>query len=206
MYQIPPLAYLSILSDLFPLGAGLLLWRRSTSPMRLLTGLLFYGLINTVGLVILALWRGNNIVLLHFYTLISYLLVALIFSYWNIGRFALIIKLSIPLFFIMYAILVIFGYEDLTLPNEYSMSIRGVFIAFISLYTLYTTLRKHPDYPIYQDERFWVATGAFINYSGTVLVYAAIPVYITHALWQIHNTLAILANTLFFMGYLCLRK
>ncbi len=41
---------------------------------------------------------------------------------------------------------------------------------------------------------------------GNVLVYATIPVFITHFLWQIHNVLGILVNILYFGAYLCLRK
>ena len=144
--------------------------------------------------------------LLHLYTLVSYLLLALLFSHWHVGRSARIIRLSIPLFFIIYVILFTLGYEELQRLNRYSLSIMGVLIAFIALYTLYATLRDQFDLPAYRNERFWVSFGVFINHSVNVLVYAAIPVFITHALWQIHNVLAILGNILYFGAYLCLRK
>ncbi|MFB0516694.1 MAG: hypothetical protein ACETWG_08820 [Candidatus Neomarinimicrobiota bacterium] len=174
--------------------------------MRLLTGLLFYGLLNDVALGVLALRHVNNMFLLHLYTLVSYLLLALLFAYWHQGRPARCMRLSILLFSAIYILLLGTGYEELQLPNKYSQSIRTVFIAFISLYTLYTIRRERADPPAHRDERFWVSLGAFISQSGNVLVYAAIPVFITHSLWQVHNALSIVGNILYFGAYLCLRR
>lgn len=144
--------------------------------------------------------------LIHLYTLISYLLIALLFSYWHAARPARIMRLSIPLFFIIYVILFTLGYEELQLPSKYSLSIMSVLVAFIALYTIYATLGDQFDLPAYRNERFWVSFGAFINYPGNVLVYAAIPVFITLALWQIQWVLSIISNILYFGAYLCLRK
>ena len=168
--------------------------------------LLLYSFLNDVALVLVALRWGNNMFLMHLYTLVSYLLLALLLSYWHAARPARYTRLSIPLFFIIYVLLLTLGYEELQLLNKYSLSIMGVLIAFIALYTLYATLRDQSDLPAYRNERFWVSFGAFINYPGNVLVYAAIPVFITQALWQIHDVLAILGNILYFGAYLCLRK
>ncbi len=145
-------------------------------------------------------------VLFHLYLPLAYTLVAMLFSFWHEGRPARLMRLSIFLFLGIYLLLLVGGYENLQLPNKYSMSIMGVLVAFIALYTLYATLRDQFDLPAYRNERFWVSFGVFINHSVNVLVYAAIPVFITHALWQIHNVLAILGNILYFGAYLCLRK
>ena len=206
MGRIPVIVLLDILSGVLPLIAGLLLWKKLSRPMRLLVILLIYGLLNSVVLVVLALQNINNIFLLHLYTLASYLLIALLFSYWLSRLPSKLVRLSIPAFFSLYIILILLGYEDLTLPNVHSRSIRSILIAGITLYTLYFSLRDHIDYPVYQDERFWISIGTFISYSGTALVYAAIPVHITKALWLIHSFLAIMGNFFYLIGYLCLRK
>ncbi len=186
--------------------AGFILWCKLARSMRLLTFLLLFGLLNSLALVFLALQNTNNMFLLHFYTLISYLFVALIFSYWLNHFPALIIRWSILAFFTLYLIMVFLGYEDLTLPNEFSRSVRSILIAIITLYTLYFNLKDHSDFPVYRDERFWISIGVFITYSGTALVYAAIPVYITYPLWLIHCVLVIIGNIAYFTGYLCLRR
>lgn len=206
MGHLPALIYVGFFSGLLPLGAGICLWNRSPPSLRILTGLLLYGAISSIACVLLAFLRGNNMVLLHIYTLVSYLLIALLFSYWQQRRAARYMRISIPVFFLIYIFLLLLGYENLQTANKYSLSIHGIFIAFISLYTLYTTLRHHIDYPVYRDERFWVSFGVFIINTGNVLVYSAIPIDITHALWQIHNILIIPGYILYFIGYLCLRR
>ena len=145
-------------------------------------------------------------VLFHLYTLVSFLLIVLLFSYWQQPRAARYMRLSIPIFFIIYILLSVLGYENFQTANKYSLSIQGIFIAFISLYTLYDTLRHHIDYPVHRDERFWVSFGVFINYAGNVLVYAAIPIFITPALWLIHDMVVIIGSILYFGAYLCLLK
>lgn len=206
MEHLPVLAHVSYLSGLLPLGAGIYYWARSPPSLRILTGLLLYEAFSNIAFVLLAFMRGNNMVLMHLYTLVSFLLIVLLFSYWQQRRAARYMRLSIPIFFLIYILLLALGYENLQTANKYSLSIQGIFIAFISLYTLYTTYRQHIDYPVHRDERFWVSFGVFINNSCNVLVYAAIPIFVTHALWQIHNVVVIIGNIFYFGAYLCLRK
>lgn len=188
------------------LGAGVYLWALSTRPMRLLTGLLAYNLANDIALAFLAMNRVNNMFLFHMYAPLAYGFIALLFSYWNEGRAARYMRLSIPAFIIIYFVLLALGYEDLRRPNKYTLSLLSVSIAVITLYTLYNTLRDHADYPIHQDERYWVSFGTLIYYSGNVLVFSGIPEYITSNLWSINSTLAIVGNILYFRAFLCLRR
>ncbi len=206
MGYLPGLVYVSFLAELLPLGAGIYYWARSPPSLRILTGLLLYGALSNIAFVLLAFMRGNNMVLLHLYTLVSFLLIVLLFSYWQQRRTARYMRLSIPVFFIIDILLLVLGYENFQTANKYSLSIQGIFIAFIALYTLYTTLRQHIDYPVHRDERFWVSFGAFINHAGNVLVYAAIPITITPALWLTHDVVVIIGNIFYFGAYLCLRK
>jgi hypothetical protein len=206
MWQLPVLSHLNLISGLIPLGAGFYLWKHSEFSMRLLTGLVLFGILIDIAVRALALRNHNNMALFHIYTLIAYGFVALMFSYWHTGRPSRLIRLSILLFYSSYAFLLGLGYENLMLPNKYSLSLMSVLISIISLYTLYSTLRSHADYSVYGDERFWVSLGAFFTYASNAFVFSGIPVYITHAIWQIHNVLVILGNMLYFIGFLCLRK
>lgn len=206
MPQFPLLAWLNFFSTLLPLGAGVVLWKRSSRSMKLVTGLLLFGFLNSTGLLVMAIFGRNNMILVHFYTLLSYLIIVLLFSYWHDGRTALVLKISIPLFFLVYGALALLGYEDLTHPNTYSRAIQSILIALIALYTLYYVLRRHEKFPVYQDERFWVSIAAFTIFAGSTLVHAATPAYISPDLWQIHHVLIVLSHGLFFLGFLWMRK
>ena len=174
--------------------------------MRLLTGLLLYGSLSNLSLLLLSLQSINNMFLIHLYTLVSYLLIALLFSYWHKGRVARYMRFSIVLFFICYVTILGLGYEDLQHPNKYSTTITGVLVAFISLYTLCTAFQGSINHPAYEDERFWVSFGIFISYSGNTFIYIAIPTYITYDVWTILLISDIFSNLLCFKGYLCLRR
>lgn len=174
--------------------------------MRLLTGLLLFGFLCNLFLLLLALQSINNIFLLHLYTIVSYLLIALLFSYWHESRIAKYMRFSIVLFIIFYVTLLGLDYEELQLPNKYSKTMRSILVAFISLYTLLKVFQGSINNPASEDERFWVSFGIFINFSGSTFVYVAIQDTITFNIWQIRLTLAILSYFLYLKGYLCLRK
>ena len=187
-------------------GVGVYFWRLSSRSLKLLTGLLLYGNINNLICYLVGKSVGNNMPVVHIYTLIAYLFVALLFSLWHKRRTAILIRLSIPAFYIIYVVLLLTGYEKLMLPNKYSLTIMGLLVAIISLYTLYMLLKDHTDFPVRKDERFWVSLGAFSNFSNNIFVFTGIPVFITLPLWYIYDVLVIIGNILFIMGYLCLRK
>ena len=174
--------------------------------MKLVTVLLAFGFLNSLGLLVMALFGRNKMILFHFYTLLSYLIIALLFSYWHDRRTALILKMSIPLFFLVYGALLVLGYQDLTQPDKYSMIIQSILVALIALYTLFRNRDRYEKFPVYQDERFWVSIAAFTLFAGPTLVIAAIPTYIPSELWQIFHVLVILGHGLFFLGYLSMLR
>ena len=206
MLGYPLLAWLNFFSTLLPLGAGVVLWKRSSRSMKLVTGLLLLGFLNSLGLLVMTMFGRNNMILFHFYALLSYLIIALLFSYWHDGRTAFVLKMSIPLFFLVYGALLVLGFENWTHPNTYSMVIQSILVALIALYTLNHTLRRHEKFPVYQDERFWVSIAAFTLFAGPTLVRAMTPTYIIPELWQIFHVLVVLSHGLFFLGYVWMRR
>ncbi len=206
MGKFPITSFLEFFTVLFPLGAGILFWNKSTRPMRLLTGLILFGFLCNLFLLLLALQSINNIFLLHLYTIVSYSLIALIFSYWHGSKIAKYMRYSIVLFIIFYFTLLGLGYEELRLPNKYSQTMENMFVAFISLYTLLKVFQGTTNNPVSEDERFWVSLGIFINFPGSIFVCVAIRDTITFNTWQIMSTLTILSYFLYLKGFLCLRK
>jgi len=204
--RIPADAWLVIISSVLPLGAGIFYWNISSRPLRILTALLFYNFTNNIALLLLALWGVNNMFLLHVYAPIAYTLLATLFSYWQQKRPALYMRISIPLFIIIYLILLTTGYENLRLPNKNTLSIMSLFTAIITLSTLFYASRTQPTLHIYNDERLWVSVGTFSNYALNVTIFSSIPTYITRQLWLIYSILAIIGNLLYLRAYLCLRK
>ncbi len=174
--------------------------------MRLLTGLLAFNLGSNIALILLALWKGNNIVMIHFYALGAYTLIALLFSYWLDAGPARYVRLSIPLFLFIYFALLITGLEDLGRPNALTLTIMSILIALIALYTFVSSALEPAAIPFHRDARYWVSLGVFIYYSGNVFFFSGLSVIITTKIWHIHDTLAVIGNLLYIGAYLCLRK
>ena len=174
--------------------------------MRLLTGLLALNIGSNFAQIVLTLWRGNNMIVFHLYPMIAYTLIAIMFSYWARGAAALYIRLTIPIFIIISLIPFFKGVEALEQPNKLALSLMSILVALITLYTLYMSSQNPMPIPFYHDARYWVSLGAFMYYSGSILVFAGIADLITKETWHIHNGLAVIGNMLYIGAYLEMRK
>lgn len=145
-------------------------------------------------------------IVFHLYPMIAYALIAMIFSYWTKGVAALYIRLTIPILIFISLVPFLKGVEALGQPNKLALSLMSVLVALITLYTLYTSSQDSLPIPFYHDARYWVSLGAFIYYSGSILVFTGIADLITKEAWHIHNGLAVIGNTLYIGAYLETRK
>ncbi len=193
-------AELVILSVLLPLGAGLVKWRIASRPMRLLTVLLLCVVLIDIFTVILALRSINNIFLFHASIIVSYPILALLFSYWHSRRTKRILRWSIPIFIAAVLLLFVLGYETLEMPPAHSLAVMSILLAIISLYTLYTLMQSGSS-PVYRDERLWVSLGVFISYVSTTLIYSGIMDGITDDLWIAHNMIHTIGNLCYLAGF-----
>ncbi len=191
---------ISLLSMLLAAGGGFTKWQISTWPMRLLTLFIsYFFLINIVG-VTLAAMNLRNLFLIHIDTLLTYSALALIFSCWYSGKLRQYIRLSIPAFIAFYLLLLRIGYENFNLPTSFSMTVRSVILAFISLYTLFCVFRES-IIEAYRDERFWISLGTLFAFSSNAIIYSGVSSGITIDIWIVHNIFIAIGYLCYFGGY-----
>ena len=57
--------------------------------------------------------------------------------------------------------------------------------------------------PFHRKVRYRVSFGAFIYYSGSVLIFSDLSDTISNEIWRIHNTKAVIGNMLYIGAFLC---
>ncbi len=191
---------ISVLSSLLAAGVGIAKWHISTRPMRLLTLFILYSALSTIVSIALATRNIQNLFLLHIYTLLAYSALALIFSYWHRDKLRQYIRLSIPAYVVFYLLLLRFGYENLSMPASFSLSVISVLLTLVSLYTLFSVIRDSTIFS-YHDERFWVSVGTLFIFTTTAVIYSGVSSGITIDVWIIHNILCTTGYLCYFGGY-----
>ena len=175
-------------------------WRGISTPLRILTALLLFSCCTSIAGIVTASKGLNNIYLIHIWVVGSYPFLAILFSFWHYDKSRQLIRISVLAFLVFYLISMGFKLERLSMPPAYSLSIMGLCVAMMSLYTLFTILRRDTSIPIYRDERLWISTGAFIYHSGNAFVFSSILNGIAFDVWAIHNTLESVGNICYFGG------
>ncbi len=181
-------------------GGGLAIWHISTRPMRLLTLFLLFSVLIEILAIALAAMNIRNLFILHIYTMPTYSVLALIFSYWQRDKLRQYLRLSIPIYIVFYLLLFSFGYENLNRPASFGILVMSLLLTFISLYTLFSVLRDSTLSP-YHDERFWISLGTLFAFSSNAVIYSAIRSEITIDIWIIHNILCTTGYLCYFGGY-----
>jgi hypothetical protein len=185
--------------------AGVMVWKSSSRPLRLLTLFLVLNILSDASAIIMARLAGHNLILLNIYLLMSYPIIALIFSYWLDGKAKILTLVSAPAFPGLCVFLHLAGLDDLHGPGKFITTIKGLLVGLIVLRTLYSLMINSGDGPIGGEAPFWITIGTFFLSTCGVAVYAAIPEEITIELWPIHIICVIIAYLLYIRGYWCLR-
>jgi hypothetical protein len=191
-------------TNIIAIIAGVMVWRSSPRPIRLLTIFLGLNLLSDISAIIMAWLIGSNLILLNIYELIEYPIIAVIFSYWLDRKARIFTLLSAPVFPIVCVFLHLSGIEDLFGPGSYFTTIKGLLVGLIVLRTLYSLMIHPKGSPIQRTAPFWITIGTFFLATCGVAVYAAIPEQITVELWTIHIICVIIAYVLYIRGFWCL--
>lgn len=192
--------------NILAIVAGVRVWGSSSRPIRLLILLLVLNVVADISGIIIGQLIGYNLILLNIYNLISYPVIAVIFSYWLDGKARTLTLLSAPVFPGLWVFLHLAGLYDLNGPGKYYTTIKGLLVGLIVLRTLYSLMIHSEGSPVHRQAPFWITIGTFFLATCGVAVYAAIPEQITSELWYIHAICVIIAYLLYIRGFWCLME
>ncbi len=207
IYCFPLVSYLSSLTGFITLIAGLILFRKLDSALRVIVAyFLVICLVDTTQLL-QAVYYGNNSISLHIFTFFEYSFLAWVFQYWQTGKIAKsIIRWSIPVF-ILIGILFKLYLEPIRNFDGFTASLSAAILVFISLYTLITILQKRSivrdNYEnLIKTPKFWVSVAVLIYFSGNLLPFA-FGKFVSD--WGLSISINVIFNLLILVGLLCRR-
>lgn len=202
--SIPIEQIVTVISGLIPLVVGAILYRYLVKEMKIL--LLYFPTaiaVDSMG-IILALKSINNLWLFNIFTVAEYSFFVFVFSFWQKKELKKKFQFSIPLFFVIWlTIQIVLG--TVNRLNYLSMTIEGILLSAIALYTLYNLSLK-TEKLIYKDRQFWVAFGVITYFMGNLVLFSLgylIETQFMDSAWIIHSLLNIAANIFYTGGFLC---
>ncbi|MEE9464049.1 MAG: hypothetical protein V3W14_00560, partial [Candidatus Neomarinimicrobiota bacterium] len=171
------------------------------------TILVIYIFISNVASIVTAQLGIHNLFLFTTYAVVAFPAVAVIYSYWMSKRYQqYLIYRIVPVHFSLNILILSLGQAYVEAPEAVSLAFTSLLLVVLSFYILLSLLRNPPPHPAYRDERFWVALGIFVYYTGNAFVYAGVLSGITIEIWRIHNLLNFGAFLCYIIGYLCIPR
>ncbi len=195
------LVFVCVMSNLFPVIIGLVYRRKLTTNMRIL--LLLYLLLIGAEMVLnyQAEMAVNNLWLIHLMTICEYVLLTIVFVYWQKNRIAKqVIRMTIPIYLVVW-VMAKYSFEDFHTYDNFTASFASLLLTGITLYTLYTYLKIYSN-SLTHAPWFWVSVGVLVYQAGNFFVFA---LSTTVFVWGLHNVLNIVANIIIAGGFLSLR-
>ncbi|MEE9190156.1 MAG: hypothetical protein V3U16_05245 [Candidatus Neomarinimicrobiota bacterium] len=184
------LVYTGIAIGALPVVFG---WRAYGKLERGFKLLLLYVLVSFLSNIIALLigyFYGSNYFFMHFYTLLEYSLVILVFSNWQQDKvLKKTLLISIPIYVILWIIAKI-TIENFSELDSYTASLSaGIFIIIATITII--RLPFQSSRPLPQSPIFW-ASVAFLIYSGGIFFLYALTKVPTRQIWAIQNIVVII--------------
>ena len=155
--------------------------------------------------------RIRNILLLHVYGILGFLLLMKMFSVWHEDtRWRVPIRWAVVVVLIFWVVAKVF-IEPISQPPSYTESAFGLLAGMVALVTLVHSIRLS-IVGVFQDIRSWTSIGVLINNVGNLPLYAlstkivVLPTSQWMAVWSLHWLISIIVNMCFMTAFLCIRR
>lgn len=156
---------------LLPLAVGIFRWPKLMSAQKLLVLLMVYSFA-TEGLAELFAWLyENNMGVYHFYTLIEFVLLVLIF---HLGYKNFLSKSLVYTMLALFSLITIaeMWFSGLVAFNSFSTTLEGILLIVLSLGFFIASLHRLDIPRLSQHPIFWVACGTLLYFTANILLFA----------------------------------
>lgn len=197
--------YVAAAADILPLLAGLTYVRHLNRPLRLL--ILFYLFILGVNVsnIYSHIHQVSNLWGLNAFIMVEYAFLAYIFSFWiDRPKVKKLLQTSIPLMILSWVIVKLCG-ATLFDTLHYFKVVESSLLISLSTYKLHK-ITSESESPSYQLPEFWISVGVLLYFSGNILLFIAMKLFLDMQLfakvWMIHVGLNVVANLFYSGGFL----
>jgi hypothetical protein len=202
------LKLLTIISSAVPLLVGLFYYRSLIREMKILVLYLSISFIFELSLFLLGLLGVNNLWMVQVWTIIEYIFIVVLFSYWlkesKIRK--MLIYSTIP--FIIFYIIDVALLSEINKFNSYSRSVESLIFSGVAGYALYDLSKAHTG-SLWQNFRFYLVLAVFLYFTGSLMIFALSNLLIEYTsnlaklLFMIPMILNLISYFLFAGGILC---
>lgn len=191
--------YLSMYSIVIPAGIGVLCYSQFNGLQKLLFLLVGFTLIGDLGNDLLTQFEISNLPGIHFFTLLQFILLVMIFEK---GVFPLLSKRitrGVLFVFLVFAIFDAFLWNGLDNFNSFSRPLASFLLLFFALTFLYKTLQELKIKYLEREPLFWISIGVLIYCSGSLFIFLFTNYVKTSnesllTIWGIHAIFNIILN------------
>jgi hypothetical protein len=206
--KFPLLFYIFFLVQCSVAIVGVFYYKKLPRALRILEWLIVINVTDSALQWLLASFNIHSLWTMHFYTLIEFFFVVMIYSSWmKQRRNRLVFLLCLAGFTILW-IVSKFSFEPLSLTDDWTATISKVLQIIFSIYLLLDIV-KESDIVWTNDPRFWIATSTIIYAAGSLFWYALfnemlkISPDLLKQSFSLIWILMIIANLLYARGFLC---
>ena len=207
--KFPLIAYFNLLSNIFPIGAGLYKWRYLKKEYLLFFIYVVVSGISELTTYITARYGIKNIFVFPVYSLIEYCLLVFIFEKWLKWKgFKTIIRGSIILYVIFCGLSLIM-FDTFTASIQIIRSVSSVIFIFLAAVALLDLMKGKR---VNKESRFWIITGIMIYFAGNsiLFIFSGIIPHIriedAMTMWTVHWSSNVFVNICYMTAFLCLRS
>lgn len=186
--------YLAAISVLIPLLASIYFYRLSNRDLQFFAIFIFISSFFNLIVTIVGVYNINNLWLLSIFTLVEYCSLTFIFSLWvKRNHIKLALRWSIPLFFLVWLGLKIFGIEKTNEFPNFMEAIGSLIFTIVAVYILIQLLEFHED-SIFKSYKFWISMGVLLFYPATSIIFLLSDLELLDIVWTIHSIMDIVGN------------
>lgn len=208
------LQYFALSSELWVLLSATWLYQRINQETQPFYFFFFYVVLEESFETILAMGYGiHNLWWMNIYQLTETVFFTWIFNSWLLGRKGRWWYFVMWLIFGSYWIYSTFYLHSIFKMNAFARTVECIMVSVYAAVIL-IRLSKRLDIPLFQNPRFWIASGAMLYFSHSVLVFAIFQVIanndyvlsLIQPVWNVHSIINIFSNLLYSIAFMCPKK
>ena len=200
--------YIVVLIQFGAICVGGFRYRSLPQPLRLLEYLLVFAFIMTIIEWILASQSINTLWAAHISTIVEFVIVLIIFSFWMRHDLSRLVSFGCLIGFIIFWIISKLLFEPFSQFDGWTAAVSKIIqITFSSI--LFVEVIKDSDLDWSKDPRFWVAAGIIIYSAGSLFLFALFNKMLLISpdrlkfVWSLNWIFSIISNLLFARAFLC---